>query len=270
MSASTESLATWSRRQWLQVIGGIVAIQLLLVMVFSQRSLLPARTDESLTTVKLAPELASSRIAYGLGGVPDPTLFALMNRQGFSARTWQDISFLEHSLTDWQEPVRWLAPDATRLGQDFSRNLLAGEVNRPQIDDKPAPQADVPEVVTDIALKRSVVELSPELRGRSLVSAVQLPPQSHSEILTNSIVQVVVNPAGNVLSARLVRGSGWKAADRAALEIASRAQFNRLPPPAGVQGHAWSAMAVTVGDLIFRWHTLPPTATNRISAPPSK
>ncbi len=268
MSASAESLDTWTRRQWMRVIGIILAVQLVLVFAFSQRSLPAPRSDESLTTVKLAPEMNALQAVASLGGVPDPTLFALMNRQGFSARTWMDFTFFQHSLNDWQEPVRWLAPDATRFGQDFSRSVQSVEINRPLIEDKPAPRADTPEVFADISMHRSTVELSAELQARTLVSALVLPPQTHNDILTNSIVQVVVNPAGNVLSARLVRGSGSKKADQAAVEIASHARFELVRPPESARLNPLSAM--NVGDLIFRWHTLPLVVSNRVSIPPKQ
>lgn len=268
MSASAESLHTWSRRQWVRVIGAIVVVQVILVFAFSQRSLPRPRGDDSLTTVKLAPEMDTVRTLAGLGAVPDPTLFALMNRQGFSARTWLDFSFFHHSLNDWKEPAHWLALDAARFGQDFTRQVQTVELDRPLIDDKPAPRADTPEIASDISQHRSTVELSPELKGRTLVSALVLPPQAHSDILTNSIVQVVVNPYGNVLSARLVRGSGSKKADQAAIDLARHARFDPARPPESARLNPLSAL--NVGDLVFRWHTLPLMETNRVSAAPKK
>jgi hypothetical protein len=75
-------------------------------------------------------------------------------------------------------------------------------------------------------------------------------------------VQLLVNEAGDVVSAVLLPpDSGYAAtdqydqADQRALELARAARFAPAP-------------RLTMGRMIFNWHTVPPPATNAPAASP--
>jgi TonB family protein len=76
-----------------------------------------------------------------------------------------------------------------------------------------------------------------------------------ADLLTNSIVHVLVNADGNVLSEVLLVSSGLREADEEALRLAGAAQFTPLPHDPEthrpVSRLAW-------GTLVFEWQTLPP------------
>jgi TonB family protein len=69
--------------------------------------------------------------------------------------------------------------------------------------------------------------------------------------LSNSVVQVTVDPRGTVVSARLLARSGSADSDRSAMETAGHIQF------------APNTKNETIlGKLFFDWHTVPSSATN--------
>ncbi|HEY6169686.1 MAG TPA: hypothetical protein VI454_16730, partial [Verrucomicrobiae bacterium] len=108
----------WTARKWALVIGGLSLVQFGLIAGLSQRSFPLPRAETAATMVKLIN-----------GGVPsgpyettlasDPTLFALLNRRGFSGDAWLEFPAYEHLLSDWQEPPKWLAPQRVPLGTEF-------------------------------------------------------------------------------------------------------------------------------------------------------
>ena len=83
----------------------------------------------------------------------------------------------------------------------------------------------------------------------------------YANVIAPSKVQVLVDAAGNVVSAVLLPpDSGFTAADQydkadqRALELARAARFA-------------PASRLTVGRMIFNWHTVPPPATNAPAIP---
>jgi len=106
------------------------------------------------------------------------------------------------------------------------------------------------------------------LAGRRLLATLDLPAWQHSDVLTNTIVQVLVNAEGRPVSVTLLPpGSGLTTADDHALAQARTARFEPasaggqegqpLPPP--LAHLAW-------GSLVFEWHTLPLPPTNAPAA----
>ena len=75
-----------------------------------------------------------------------------------------------------------------------------------------------------------------------------------SELVSNSVVQVLVDAPGRIISAVLLTpggGATQRKADAQALELARVAQFEPV-----------AAAALSVGTIIFEWQTLPVPATN--------
>jgi TonB family protein len=64
-------------------------------------------------------------------------------------------------------------------------------------------------------------------------------------VIAPSVVQVLVDPSGDVASTALLESSGFKDADDKALELARAARFA-------------PSSQLTLGELIFNWHTVPP------------
>ena len=103
------------------------------------------------------------------------------------------------------------------------------------------------------------VRVEGELATRWLGEPLRLPAQPHSDLLSNSVVQVTVLPDGRTFSAVLLGGCGLREADQEALQRAGAVRFAPLPepatPPPEAPGLAW-------GRLIFPWYA-------RAIAPPA-
>jgi hypothetical protein len=85
---------------------------------------------------------------------------------------------------------------------------------------------------------------------------MNLPSWPYADVIAPSCVQVLVNAAGEVVSTTLLpldnrseAASRYDAADQRALDLARTARFAPAP-------------RLTIGRLIFNWHTVPPPATN--------
>ena len=69
---------------------------------------------------------------------------------------------------------------------------------------------------------RSTLRLAGGLANRRLLNPPELRAWPASDLLTNSVVQVLVNADGNVMSLNLLAGSGSPKADQFALEVGQR------------------------------------------------
>ncbi|MBI3881855.1 MAG: hypothetical protein HY301_17550 [Verrucomicrobia bacterium] len=240
----------WSRRQWATAVVIALGVQVGLVFVVSQRAALEPRRDPSATIVKFAGDAGDSVGA-------DPTLFALANARGFSGRAWLQQPRPQHSLNDWQEPERWLAIPVGRFTEEFRQLARTNPVRSAAAVEQPPVRIIAPELVAPARPAASALNLSPTLVRRGLVAAPEISAWPGPDVLTDSVVQVVVDRSGDVLSARLIAGSGAKAADAQAVALASQVRFKT----AGSELVGASPFAgVTVGDLIFHWQTVAPPA----------
>ncbi len=114
----------------------------------------------------------------------------------------------------------------------------------------------------------SALRIQGELARRRLLAPLDLPPQTNNDVLGDSVVQVLVDADGNVLSATLLPpGSGLATADKDALNFAKSARFeplNREGPASSVN----SGTNLTLGDMVFQWQTMPPPVTNSTATTP--
>ena len=123
---------------------------------------------------------------------------------------------------------------------------------------KPPPRFTVPVVPLEPKFaETSTLRIEGDLARRPLLTPMKLPSWPYADVIAPSKVQVLVNAAGEVVSAVLLpsdnSGEVHDAdADQRALELARAARFA-------------PASDLTIGKLIFNWCTVPPPATN---APP--
>jgi hypothetical protein len=146
----------------------------------------------------------------------------------------------------------------TQLAVTFVRYAQTNTVPKLQLETLPPPTVANPQFLDQpTALKqRSAVQVQGPLVSRHWLNAPAiLRSWPAPDLLTNSLIQVWADADGQILSAALMPpGSGLKAADQRALELARSARF------APVTRHDGS---LTPGLLIFEWLTLPET-----NAPP--
>ena len=246
---------TWSRRRWWTVILLVFALHVGLIFAFSERMPAAPRRPVNVPTLRIVAEGGE------LLALSDPTLFALPHRRGFATPAWLPVPRVEFAPFKWTEPPRFLALPVEQLGSTFLQFVQTNRFARFQFETLPAPQLSLPEAPPLFTPPtRSELRLGGDLAERQLLNPSELPPQPAGDLLTNSVVRVQVDAAGNVFSSTLVPpGSGSKPADRRALELTRTLQF-----APGSQPPILSADPVgqlTSGTLVFAWHTvaLPPT-----------
>ena len=267
MSVALLEPPRWTTRRWIQTVALAFLAQAALIFILVERQQPVPSPPKFGTKIQLAADGSSARSLTELSAVSDPTAFALPNAHGFSGAAWLTFAPLTYQLTDWTEPPRWLAPDARQLGQAFAAFVATNASPPLLIADKPLPRLAVSAgyAPADPRSTQSVLRLEDDLARRPLVAPLALPSWPHTDVLTNSIVQLLVDAEGQTLSAVLLATSGLSEADDYALKLAGGARFQPLRRPDGrpdVTGPlGW-------GKLIFQWHTIASPTTNVATANP--
>ena len=244
---------------WLAVGVVFLAQVALVILLGNPRAAAPSQPSP-VAIIHFAGKDSSEMLA-----LQDPTLLVMPHYENFSA-AWLKIPQLTFQPENWTEPARPLPLMPEQLGAAFTAfmqtNLpprfqmkmeaeadrLGSEIYRP-------PSPSVP----------SALRIEGPLATRRLLTPVHLPPQSSSDVLPNTEVQVLVNAQGNPLSATILPpSSGSSDADAAALAFAKSARFEPLKAP--TLG-APLPDKMTFGKLIFEWQTVPLVATNTPSSP---
>ncbi len=253
----------WPRSRWWLLIALVFATHVGLIFALGDRGPIFPRRPTGVPVLKLAADRSE------LLALNDPTLFALPHQQGFAGAAWLQIPPVPFRVFEWTEPPRWLSlPQqlGTRFASFLETNAFAGF----HLELKPAPELTVPELAPERALAtQSELRIEGGLAQRRLLNPIELTNQPSADLLTNSVVEVLVDAAGNVITHKpLQPGSGFDQhkADRSALDLAQGARFEPLPR-AGAGGTSDPPADWSSGLMIFQWHTVPPPATNPPPAP---
>jgi hypothetical protein len=238
----------WSHNRWLTFVVIALAAHVALIFAFGGRKPIVPRP------VTNVPHLSLANPTDELLALNDPTLFALPNARGFASAAWQQRPFVTPPSFRWTEPPRWLRLPDDELGATFNQFIQTNRFAGPTLQFKPPPELSRPEspVQPEFA-PTSTLQLAGGLVQRQLRNTANLPSLPYTNVIAPSVVQVLVNPAGHVVSAILLppfdsleTDSHYNVADQRALALARAAQF--LPAP-----------ELTLGRLIFNWRTVPPT-----------
>jgi TonB family protein len=264
MSSTSVEPRPWPQRRWWIFVALVFGVQLGLIFWLSDKSAARPRAPGSVPSLRLAGNAAADLLALS-----DPTLFALPHRQGFSGLAWLRIWQPEPRFFDWSEGPRWLELSVQRLGAAFDRSSETADFNPPASPARPEPELTIAEVdPLPSAPAHSRLRLEGGLVGRRLITPIELQPEPHTDLLTDSVVQIVVNSAGRLTSVPvLLSRSGSKDADDHALRIARTARFDAIISEG--PGKVTNPMAdLTWGRMIFEWHTVPVPPTNSPSTGP--
>ena len=199
----------------------------------------------------------------------DPTLFVLPQRNNFSGAAWLKILPQPFEPARWTEAALPLPLPPEQLGAAFAAFMETNPPPRFQTDiGSPLDLADIIDLqsrpMASISLPSSV-RVEGDLAKLRLLTPVQLPPQTNSDLLANTVVQLLVNAQGNPFSAIVVESCGNADTDTNALNFAKNARFEPLKP---------AALGTVVpnrmifGKLIFEWQTVPPAPTNAPAGAP--
>lgn len=262
MNATELRPAVWSRTRWWSLFAVVMTAQMALVAVLSDRKPVEPRQAATLPAVHFAARPAPGSALGELLEVRDPTLYALPHRRGFSGPAWMETEPMTHRAADWTEPPRWLAMSGDELGATFLEFVRTNRMPQRLAAEKPAV------LVSEIAVPpvplraKSSVHLEGDLASRDLLRALEVPSIAHTDILSNTVIQMSVNAAGHAASVVVLAGSGSKPADQRALELARTARFKPVRAAAGAEAWTW-------GRMIFQWHTTEMPATNVPAVKPS-
>lgn len=241
----------WPLSRWLLLIALVLAAHVALIFMFGTRKTVKSKP------VTNVPELQLAANPGEWLALNDPTLFALPNREGFAGPAWLEPPPLHVHMPDWTEKPRWLelSNDTANLGAAFSGFMQTNRFVTFQFDVKPPAQLTVPVVPLEPAFAQtSALRIEGDLAKRPLLNSMKLTSWPYSDIIAPSKVLVLVNAAGEVVSAVLLPANNSSEvrdadADQRALELARAARFAPTSD-------------LTIGKLIFNWRTVPPPATN--------
>ncbi len=182
----------------------------------------------------------------------NPTLFALPNQRDFSSVSWSKVPIVNEPSFQWNESPRWLAPETNNPEATF------GEFASAPARLKFAEAAKPPSTVTGTPAKmggampvRSSLKILGDLARRGLISTVDLALLPYDNVIPASQIQVLVDPAGQIVSAVLLPPTDttegmdrFAMADQLALEIARQLRFA-------------PASQLSVGEIDFCWQAMP-------------
>lgn len=256
-SAPGESLprrpGSWPLSRWLLLIALVLAAHLALIFAFGARKPVTAMTVKNAPTLQLAAGSSEWLL------LNNPTLFALPNSQGFAGPAWLIPQHVQFHPIEWTEPPRWWQLSVGELGNVFSQFMATNQFAGFKLELKASPRFTVPLVPQPPRFAdASTFRIEGDIARRRLLTSIKLGSRTNTDLVAPSTVQVLVNAAGDVVSAVVlpshISGAVRDAdADQRALELARAARF--APGP-----------NLTLGKLIFNWRTVPPPATNTLPA----
>ncbi|MCX6883660.1 MAG: energy transducer TonB [Verrucomicrobia bacterium] len=258
MISTADTHVPWSPRRQASVSLLIFATQLVLIFLLSDRS------PPSVRPVAQVPGLALlTGKRSPLLDLEDPTLFAAPHRESFSGLAWLKPPQTIYHPFEWVGDSQFLSLSAPQLGSFFREFLDTNNLAPTPFEGRPEPVL-APPAGTGIegAPTLSVMQMGGGLSARQLLNQPVLKSFTNSELLTNSTVQLVVNPAGRPVSITLLSGSGSREADLFALDQARAARFAPTGPQETTGGPG-SLASLTWGEMVFEWATLVVPSTNR-------
>lgn len=258
MTAPAIQASVWTGRRWWLLIALTFCAQLALIFSLGDRS--APRVRRPFPAPRLGIVEGSSRELVAL---MDPTLFALPHAQGFSGPAWMRIPAVPSRSFEWTEDPRWLALSVERLAKHSEELLETSPIGvlNTLASFEPELTSPEPSFATSFSQK-STFRLGEGLARRRLKTLPELPSWPHADILTNTVVKLLIDGTGvSVSTPVLLSSSGLKAADDYALAQASAAQFEPIVREG--PGRIANALGnLTWGTMIFQWRTLPLSATN--------
>jgi hypothetical protein len=247
----------WSHQRWLALVALIFAAHIALIFLFGEKKQVAARAVVNAPTLKLAND------SDELLALNEPALFALPNPKDFASAVWLKMPDVKQPSFRWTEPPRWLPLPAENLGATFQEFMQTNFFAAYQFHFKPQPELSEPVLPVQPALaQNSTLQIEGALAQQRLLNEINLPSLPYNDVIAPSKVQMLVDGAGNVVSAVLLPSenslealSHYDVADQHALEIARTMRFEPAP-------------RLTFGKLIFNWHTVPLATTNSPAASP--
>ena len=243
--------AGWSRERWLMLVALVFAAQVGFIFALGERQFGSPRAAVNVPTLKLADD------SDELLALDDPTLFALPHVNDFASAVWLQMPAEPQPPFRWAEFPQPPPLTADNLGAVFRRFMRTNQLAAPPLDFKPEPKLSEPVLPLPPAFAaNSTLQIAGDLAKRKWLNPISLTNWPYADVIATSRVQVLVDEAGDVVSAVLLpsdnpeeAASHYNDADQYAVELARAARFA-------------PASHLTVGRLIFNWRAVPPPAPN--------
>ena len=259
MAAPLNPERAWSGRRLRGFIILCFVGQVLFILLFGERRVVALKPPPFGTGIHLVSDPWSMEQLAAFSDMSDPSAFALPSLEGFSRAGWLTYKPVPDEFAEAPAEPKWLQPDPDALGQNLTAYLATNALPPIRIGDESMPRivGFQPRPSAELEFPQSELRIAGALTRRRLLTPPELPSWPHTEVLTNSVVRLVVDAEGAPVSAALVSGSGLKEADNYALAASKRLRFR--PDRA--------SETITSGTATFRWHTLPPSAATNILSP---
>lgn len=260
---------TWTR--WLLAVAAVFLLHVVLIFIFGSRhpsALVPRRIPVSLS---LASEALNNRLALN-----NATLFALPDPHGFAGQMWVAMPPLPFRPQNWSEDPQWLAQSnqalVAALGSGLSDFVQTNRFTKVHLEFDLSPPLATPALPVFSPAAASTLQIRGEINHRRLLNPVKLPAWPAADVIAPSVVQVLVDAAGDVVSATLLPPENFSDqsavrdddANQYALQLARAARFAPLSASAG--GTALDpASHLSVGQFIFNWQAMPATAAKPVT-----
>jgi len=232
----------WSWQKLVLIILFAFTTHLAFVFVLGAKKTVPPRPVTNVPLFRLADNPSE------LIRLTDPTLFVLPHANEFAPADWAQPPVVTAPSFRWTEPPPFLPPATDMLGAVFQTFMQTNRFVPQPLSFKPAPQLILPTLaIPSLLPQQSTWQLSGAIASRRLLSELTVPTLALNDILSPSRVQVLVDQAGNVVSAVLLESSGDNETDLTALALS---RTLRLAP----------AVKLGFGEIIFNWHTVPVSA----------
>jgi TonB family protein len=233
----------WTFARWLTAITLVFATQVGLIFLLGEKNAPLPRAVHNVPLLKLANN-ADEQFALN-----DPTLFAMPNPKDFAFAAWNKMTEPEQPSFRWTEPPRWLPFSMNGLGATFGRFMQTNFPASQPFNFRPVPELDTPTMPAEpVVAENSTMRIEGKLALRQLPAQISLTNWPYADVLAPCVVQVLVDPAGNVISAVLLKSCDYPDADSKALEVVRTLRFMPATSPA-------------LGRVLFHWQTVPPSAS---------
>src|SRR5262249_53949561 len=192
MNGLTMEPHRWSRTRWYVVLSVVLAMQLGLIFWLGAQGPTYPRRPAGAPNLRIAGPPFEDRIA-----LTDPTLFGLPHQQGFAGPAWLTLPRVGAEPFVWTEPARWLMLPVEQLGSVFRSYIASNQFVPPESLFTLKPEPVSPELASLAGLPgKSALRLAGGLSGIALQTNFELRSQTNSEVLTNSVVQLLITRDG--------------------------------------------------------------------------
>lgn len=249
MELKSHSVPVWGWRRWLLVSAVVLTVQLVLIFRLTDKRSLTAPQAPPRFRVQMASSHATAQSKPLPTEFLNPTLFALVNANGFSGSAWLKVKRFDYRMTNQPEPLHLLSRTPEELGQDFEEFVQTNVLEEDVVLDIVAPSVTQLPLKTPRVVPAALWTAEGALAERALLSPLLLAAPS-APIMTRTVIHLLVNREGTTLSAALVSSCGVAKADQDALRFATSARFAAAPPypKEGAEGDEH-----VTGYLVFQW-----------------